>query len=143
MEGFMEQYKFSFNDKVYELREDNCDYILNDEEKPVSGIELSDILGILNQADEIQFDTEYYDQPCENCDSGKQGKSKVFKFLEYYFYIFTRGGKYVISSISKEYGDTSFNKLLSQKSVDNSYAVIIAVCIDCGNYSIEIEQCEI
>jgi hypothetical protein len=139
----MENFKFDFNEKTYELREDNCDYLLNDEEKPVSGIELSYILNLLYQSKEVQFDLDYYDQPCESCLYGKEEKSKTFKFLEYHFYIFTKGGKYIISSISKEYEDTSFNKLLRQRLVDNSYAVIIAICINCGNYSVEIEQCEI
>jgi hypothetical protein len=139
----MEHFKFVFNEKSYELSNDNCDYILNDEEKPVMEIELSDILNLLNHAQEVQFDLEYYDQPCDNCHAGKKEKAKAFKFLEYIFYIFTKGGKYVISSISKQYEGTSFNNLLKQKLVDNSYAVIIAVCIECGNYSVEIEQCEI
>jgi hypothetical protein len=139
----MVKYSFVYNDKEYELREDNCSYMLNDEEHPVSGIEKLDILELMNQAGEISFELEYYDQPCGSCLSGSKDKEKFFRFLEYHFFIFTKNGNYIISNISREYEDTSFNKLLKKGLVDNSYVVSIAVCMDCGEYSIEIEQCDI
>lgn len=139
----MTSYKFSFDDNEYELGENNCDYYINDEEKPVTGIEREDILMLLSHSGVVDFSLEYYDQPCHNCFYGKEEKSKAFKFLEYHFYIFTRNNEYVISSISGEYKDASFNKLLKRGRVDNSYIVSIMVCRNCGNYSIEIEQCEV
>jgi hypothetical protein len=139
----MRMYKFVFNEKEYELREDNCDYFANDEEHPVSGIELEDILQLLNESEEVDFDIEHYAQHCENCMSGKEERSKSFKFLEYHFYIFTKKGGYVISTISKEYVDMTFNRLLKQGKVDNSYIVSVIVCEKCGSYSVEIEQCEV
>jgi hypothetical protein len=139
----MKSYKFNLNEKEYELGENNCDYYVNDEEKPVMGIEREDILGFLSQSEGVEFGLEYYDQPCHNCLYGKEEKTKAFKFLEGHFYIFTKNNEYVISSISKEYKDTSFNKLLKKGKVDNSYIVSIMVCSNCGNYSIEIEQCEV
>ncbi|MEL7564111.1 MAG: DUF3785 family protein [Dehalobacterium sp.] len=35
------------------------------------------------------------------------------------------------------------NKLLNKGEVDNSYIASVAVCIFCGDYSIEINQCEV
>jgi hypothetical protein len=139
----MISYKFKFDEKEYELGEENCDYFLIEEEKPVTGISMEDILNLLSQGEEIDFNMEYYDQPCNNCLHGKEEKEKSFKFLEYHFYIFTKSGEYVMSSISKEFIDTSFTKLLKKGKADDSYIVSIMVCGNCGNYSIEVEQCEI
>lgn len=136
-------YKFTFNDKEYILGENNLDYILNDEEKPVTGIKRDDILTLLGKSDEVDFSLEYYDQPCSNCFYGKESRARAFKFLEYHFYILTKNNEYIISSISEDYKYTSFNKLLREGKVDKSYIVSIMVCVNCGNYSIEIEQCEI
>lgn len=138
----MEKYKFVYNDKTYELGEENLDYIMIDEEHPVTGIDLPLILSLLNNGNEINFDIEYYDQPCENCGEGKDDKSKIYKFLEYHFTIFTKNGEYVMSSLSKEFENTSYTKLLKYKKADNSHIVSIAVCMNCGNYSISIEECE-
>lgn len=139
----MESYKFVFNDKTYELNENNRDYFLNDEEIPVSGVEIPDVLELLRQGEEVNFSLEYYDQPCSKCLAGKEEKEKYFKFLEYHFYIFTKDGKYIMSNLSKEYNHTSFTRLQREDKVDDSYIVSVTVCINCGNYSIEIEQCEI
>lgn len=139
----MEKYKFVFNDREYELSEDNFDYLINDEEHPVEGIDESKILELLSQGEKIDFDMECYGEPCTNCFAGKEEKAKYFKFLEYHFYIFSKQGQYVMSSISKEYENTSFNKLLKRGKVDDSHIVSVIVCVNCGRYSIEIEQCEI
>jgi hypothetical protein len=139
----MASFKFTFEDKTYELGEDNCDYFLNDEDKPVTGIEKSDILEMLNQAEEVSFDNEYYDDPCQNCLAGKKEKEKVFRFLEYHFFIFTKNSEYVTNNIYKGGYKESFTQLLRQGKVDDSYVVSIMVCKNCDHYSIEIEQCEI
>lgn len=139
----MKEFKFVYDNKEYELREVNCSCLINDEEQPVMGIEKSNIIELLSQQEICDFDIEYYDEPCRNCLSGEKEKSKYFKFLEYHFYIYTKKGSYVISSISKEYQDTSYNKLFKKGIVDNSYIISIIVCVNCGDYSIEIEQCDV
>jgi len=139
----MANYSFVYNGREYQLGQDNCSYVLNDEERPVAGLEASDVLELLNQEEEVSFEVEYYDQPCQSCLAGKKEREKFFRFLEYHFFIFTKKGKYIISSISKDYEGTSFNKLLKEKTVDDSYVVSIAVCVECGDYSIEIEQCDV
>lgn len=139
----MENYKFIYHEKTYELAEGNGKYLINDEEKPVKGIDISDILQLMNHHDQVDFGVEYYDQPCENCLAGKAEKAQYFSFLEYHFFIYTKNGAYVISSISKEYEDTSYKKLLRKGEVDNSYIVSVVVCIHCGDYFVEISQCEV
>lgn len=136
-------YKFIYNDKEYELREDNCSYMMNDEEFPVSGIDKADVIDLLNHCESVDFDIAYYDKPCENCLAGKKEKEKHFKFLEYHFYIFTKAGKYIMSSLSKEYAAAALKKLYKRASIDNSYALSVAVCTECGYYSIELEHCEV
>lgn len=140
----MDNFKFTFNDKEYTLSKENCDYILlEDDENEISGLDISDILSLLNECKEVQFDKAYYREPCEKCLKGKEERLKHFKFLEYYFYIFTKDNKYVMSNISKEFESTNFTQLLKLGKVDNSYALMIMVCENCGSYSIEIEQCDI
>lgn len=138
----MEFYKFTKDEKSFELGEGNFDYFLNDEEKPVSGIEREEVIRLINEADEVSFSLEYYDRPCGKCLKGKAEKEKYFRFLEYHFFIFTKEGNYVTSNISKDRNE-SFTRMFSKGIVDDSYIVSIMVCENCGNYSIEIEQCEI
>jgi hypothetical protein len=139
----MKNYKFVYNNKEYELGEENCSYMINDEEHPVIGIERDNIIELLCQQEKVDFDVNYYDQPCQNCFDSKKEKSNYFKFLGYHFFIYTKKGRYVISDISKEYEGTTFNKLLKQGIADNSYIVNLIVCDECGDYAIEIEQCEV
>ena len=139
----MKSFKFTYNNKEYELTAENCSYVMYDEELPIEGLELDNILEMLGRQEIVDFDMEYYEEPCQNCFAGKEENNKFFKFLEYHFYIFTKKGRYVISSISKEYADTSFNKLLKEKLVDNSYIASVIVCAACGTYTIEIEQCDV
>ncbi|MFL0267058.1 DUF3785 family protein [Candidatus Clostridium radicumherbarum] len=139
----MKSYKFQFNDKTYELKEDNLDYIANDEAQPVEGIDRDLIFALLNETDEVNFDVEYYDNPCENCFAGKKEKAKFFRFLEYHFFIFTNKGEYIISNISNEFKNTTASQLFKSNKADNSFIVSIAVCENCGHYSIEIDQCDI
>lgn len=139
----MKNYKFQFNDKTYELKEDNLDYFANDEVQPVEGIDRDLIFALLSEADEVNFDIEYYDNPCENCYAGKKEKAKFFKFLEYHFFIFTKKGEYIVSNISNEFKNTTASQLFKLGKADNSFIVSIAVCENCGNYSIEIDQCDI
>lgn len=137
----MSRYELNYNDKQYELNEDNCSGLINDEEKPVKGITINNILDILNDSEVVDFDTEYYQEACPECLAGVKEKQKFFGFLEYHFYIFTKNGEYVISDISKEYEGLSFNKLSRQNRVDDSYIVSIIICEKCNDYIIQIENC--
>ena len=139
----MSEYKFTYDDTEYVLNKNNCSELINDEEKPVKGIEVDSILNMLNEAEEVDFDIEYYQEACPECLSGVKEKQKFFGFLEYHFYILTKNGEYVISDISKDYKGLSFNKLSRQGKVDDSYIVSIIVCEKCQDYIIQIENCVI
>ena len=137
----MSEYKFNYEDKEYILNENNCSDLINDEEKPVRGINVPKIIEMLNNAESVDFDIEYYQEACPECLAGVKEKQKFFGFLEYHFYIFTKNGDYVISDIDKEYKGLSFNKLSRQGKVDDSYIVSIIVCEKCQDYIIQIENC--
>ena len=137
----MTEYKFTYNDIEYILNEKNCSELINDEEKPVKGITVEDILSMLKESESTDFDIEYYQEACPECLAGVKEKQKFFGFLEYHFYIFTKKGEYVISDISKEYEGLSFNKLSRQGKVDDSYIVSIIICEKCQDYIIQIENC--
>ena len=94
-------------------------------------------------SDEVDFAKEYFDMPCGECKEGVSEKKKFFAFLGYNFYIYTKNGEFVISSIDKEYEGLSFNRLQKAGKVDNSYIVLVNVCKHCGSYSVEIEEFEI
>ncbi|GAA0724715.1 DUF3785 domain-containing protein [Clostridium malenominatum] len=139
----MDNYKFIFKDKEYNLSSENCDFIfLDDEENEITGIDLGKIRRLLNESNKVEFDLSYYKEPCMECKNGIAEKLKHFRFLEYSFYIFTKNNEYVISNISKEFEHTNFTQLLREGKVDNSYVLMIIVCESCGTYSIEIEQCD-
>lgn len=137
----MSKYKFVYDEKEYVLSESNCSGLINDEENPVEGIDLSNIINILNDNEDIDFDIEYYQEACPECLAGVREKEKFFPFLEYHFYIFTKNQKYVINNICKEYDGLSFNKLSRANKVDDSYIVSIIICKNCGDYIVQIENC--
>lgn len=139
----MSVYKFNYEDTEYILNANNCSELINDEEKPVKGITVDSILNMLNEADDVDFDIEYYQEACPECLAGVKEKQKFFEFLEYHFYILTKNCEYVISDISKEYKGLSFNKLSRQGKVDDSYIVSIIICEKCQDYIIQIENCVI
>ena len=124
----MSEYKLTYEDTEYILNANNCSELINDEEKPVKGITVDSILNMLNEADDVDFDIEYYQEACPESLAGVKEKQKFFGFLEYHFYILTKKGEYVISDISKEYKGLSFNKLSRQGKVDDSYIVSIIIC---------------
>ncbi|MEG0773204.1 DUF3785 family protein [Clostridium sp.] len=135
----MSSYKFCHEGKEFELREENCDYINNEE---VENLQISTVLELLNAGKEVDFAVEYYDTCCDECKFNRKDDTKFFQFLEYHFYIFTKDNNYVLSSISEEYKNVTFGYLIKEKKVDNSYIVSVLVCKNCGTWTIEVEQCD-
>ena len=137
------KYEFKFDEKDYELNEENLDSFFNDEENPINDVDEKKIIEILNSSDKVDFSKEYFNLACGNCKTGVEEKKKFFDFLGYNFYIFTKDGNYVISNIEPEYEGTTFDRLHMMGKVDNSYLVTINVCRHCGEYSVEIEEFEL
>ena len=137
-------FKFTFNQREYILNDENFDGLINDDEKPVENIDKDMIISLLNNSQEdIIFDEEFYVEACPKCLEGVKEKEKFFSFIEYHFYIYTKDGKYVISTIDKDYKGKSFNKLYRANIVDDSYIVSIIICKQCNDYIIQIENCEV
>ncbi|NME84149.1 DUF3785 family protein [Clostridium sp. SM-530-WT-3G] len=134
------EYKFNYKDKEYVLSEANCEGIFFNEEE-IEGFDLNAALKALNEGEEVIFSKEYYSGKC-SCDA-QEPAGKYYCYLEYHFYIFTKDNKYIISTISEDYRDKSFNKLFSIGKVDKSYIVNVTVCPECNNYSIEVEECDV
>ena len=74
----MSEYKFTYEDTEYILNANNCSELINDEEKPVKGINVDSILNMLNEADDVDFDIEYYQEACPEWFSRCKRKAKVF-----------------------------------------------------------------
>lgn len=135
----MENFKFNFNNREYILGEDNLEYFEFLDEAIVNGFDSSTLLSLINNGSVIDFTKEYYDAPCENC-LFKDNPKKIYSFLEYHFYIFTKDGDYILSSLSEGYEESTLEYSLKSKTINDSFLVSIAVCPNCGNYSVEIES---
>ncbi|WP_018589338.1 DUF3785 family protein [Terrisporobacter glycolicus] len=137
-------FKFNYDEKEYILNDENFDELINDDDKPVKDIDKDMIIELINNSlEEIIFDEEFYIEACPKCLKGIKEKEKFFPFLEYHFYIYTKEGKYVISTIDKDYKGKSFNKLSRLNLVDDSYIVSIIICKHCNDYIIQMENCEV
>lgn len=134
-------YKFIYDNKDYILTQENCEGIFFDEENVVKGLSIDIVLNALNEGEEVNFSNEYYAGKC-SCNTQEQ-INKSYRYLEYHFYIYTKNNEYVINTLCNEYKNTSFNKLFSLGKIDDSYIVNVTVCPNCGNYSIDIEQCAV
>ncbi|MBL4930754.1 DUF3785 family protein [Clostridium paridis] len=135
-------YKFAYEGKNYEIKEDNCEYFFIDEEKTIKNFNLQDIFKLINEAEEVNFDKGYYLESCSKCQGNKDAQEKYFEYLEYHFYVFTKNGEYVSSSISKDYEPNSFGRLLRLGKFDDSFMVSVIICKNCGDCTIEVEQCD-
>lgn len=133
-------YIFKYEDKDYDLNKENLIEIINDEENKVEGIDIDEVLRLLNEGENISFGKAYYDTPCDECNSNFKEKKSISEYLEYYFYIYSKDGNYVISDISKEYENLTFNRLKLEGKVDNSYIVTVIVCTNCSKYLVQIEE---
>ncbi|WP_300349332.1 DUF3785 family protein [Clostridium sp.] len=133
-------FKFTFDEKEYELSEDKMLYFFNEE---VKGFDIEKLYEILNNSEKVSFGKAYYDGPCEECKFGLDENKRSFPFLEFNMFIYTKNGEFIISNIEKNYEGLTYNKLLRTKKVDKSYLVNINVCKNCGNFGIEVEEFDI
>lgn len=135
-------YKFTYEDKTYELNQSHCHELIMDEEYIIDGVDVQKIIELIGESDKVQFSKQYYGDPCEVCNTKETPKQKFYEFLGYYFYMFTKDNKFVTSSISKDYEENTFGRLYRSNVVDNSFVVNVIVCKECNKYTIEIEQCD-
>ncbi|AIY83284.1 hypothetical protein U729_159 [Clostridium baratii str. Sullivan] len=136
-------YIFKYEDKEIKLSKDNLIEVINDEEMPIEDINIETIIKLLNEGEDVKFEKAYYSTPCEKCDSNFKEKRNISEYLEYYFYVYTKDNKFVISDISKEYENLTYNRLELEGKVDNSYIVTVIVCANCNEYLVQIEEIEV
>lgn len=135
-------YKFKFEEKEYTLDNENLGGFFNDEINPIEGLDESGILNLLEDGRDINFSKAFYSLACEECKEENAEKQNAYDFLEFHFYIYTKDGKIFTSTISKDYADWDYERLLSIKKIDNSYIATVIVCKNCGVFDIEIEELE-
>ncbi|ENZ02360.1 hypothetical protein HMPREF1092_01595 [Clostridium thermobutyricum] len=133
------EYKFNFEKKEYILNEESLLELINDEESPVEGFDLNEVLRLLNEGN-LEFDKAYYSSSCDSCDSNFKEKRNVSEYVEGFFYIYTKNKKYVIANIDKDYEGKTYHKLELLGEVDDSYIVSIIICKNCGKFIIQIEE---
>lgn len=132
-------YTFTYEDKTYELKQEACSAFINDGKKPLSGIGVEEVLKELVGSDLVSFHKEYYDQACEHCHKNRRDGGKSFHFLEFHFYLFSKGNSYVMSSLSPAYEYKTLPDLLEEGTVDSSYIASVILCPECGDYTIDLE----
>lgn len=135
-------YKFNFDGKEYDLNEKKLNGFFNDEVNPVSAIDESNILQILNEGQGVDFSKSFYSLACEDCMDENFEKKKAYEFLEFHFYIYTKDREGVTTTVDKDHEENSYDRLYSIGKVNNSYIVSIIVCKKCGVFDIEIEELE-
>lgn len=128
---------FNYFGKQYTLSESNCMAIFNDENSPLNGFDFEQILSSV-KPEILDFDTEYFDTPCEKCFKEGDAKQKAYPFLEFHFYAFAKDGNYIMNSLSDAYEPLSFETMERQGKVDAMYIVSVILCSSCGEYTVDI-----
>ncbi|MDF1617692.1 DUF3785 family protein [Petrocella sp. FN5] len=135
----MSSYEWVYEDKKIILESEKCSMFLNDEDNPISGVTVEEILELLKESERVESSMAYYDQGCEVCHKNKSDTSHSYRFLEFHFYLFAKEGKYVMSSLSKSYEDKTLPRLLNEGTVNGTYIASINICENCGDYTIDLE----
>lgn len=136
------KFSFDYKEQPFTLAEGACDFFLNDEDRPIEGVDAGKILALMAEAQRVVFDKAYYDQACEICGQNKHEGGRYFEFLEHHFYLFSKEGNYVTSSLSPTYEAGTLNTLLKKGEVDATHIVTVNVCEQCGAYTIDIAYFE-
>lgn len=129
--------------KCFELTQEKCSAMHNDEAKPVEGIDIDMLLAFGNAMDPEAFSKEYYREDCEGHEPAPRAKKELVPYWEGHYYLYTKKQKPVMTSVSPEYADTSFDRLLKSGTVDDSYIVTFILCPVCGLYQIHVDQLDI
>lgn len=132
-------YTFDYKGKVLTLEEEACSFFMNDEEKPLAGLGIGDILSEMAHSDLVEFHKEYYDQGCEGCHKNRKDGAKYFEFLEFHYYLYAKDGQFVMSSLSAGYNHKTLPDLFDEGILDASYIISVNVCELCGDYTIDLE----
>ena len=125
--------------KNYDLSEEHCLALLDDEEKPLKSLKLNQLLEWMAASDRLYFEKVYYDVACDQCGGNRSKTSKYYQYLEAHFYLFAKDGQVVKTSLDQDYKEQSLLKLMKEKLVDDSYLVSVNICPACGTFSVDLE----
>ncbi len=127
---------------AYELTllKEKCLGIWNDEIAPIHELTYELVASWMSYMPEDAYEIEYFEDDCEICPPKPRGKKRLVPYLEGHFYVFTKAGQPVTLSIHPEYVMGSFESLLLQGIVDQSYIMSVIVCPTCGHYQFSLEQ---
>ena len=139
MEVLYMGYLVTYEGQRFELEADKCSYFVNDEETPIEGVNPELILAEMAQSDEVYFEKVYFVESCEVCQENRKEGAKNYGYLEAHFYLFSKEGRYVMSSLSSNYEKKALPALLKSGEVDGGYLVSVNVCDHCGDYTIDME----
>lgn len=135
-------YTLKHGEKDYTLDQEHCDGIFNDDLMPIKNFSYEVVNQWLNHMPNDNFDIEYYEDDCAVCPPKPRGKKKLVPYLEGHFYVFTKSGEVVITSIDPTFVQGSFEEMSLRGTVDQSYILSIIICPICGAYEFSLEQVE-
>ncbi len=122
------------------LSEEKCQGIFNDEILPINELTFTTVMSWMKNLDSADFELEYYEDDCEVCPTKARGKKRLVPYLEGHFYVFTKLGNVVTTSIEPSFEMGSYDALILKGEVDQSYIMSVIVCPDCGSFQLSLEQ---
>lgn len=122
------------------LLKEKCLGIWNDETDPIHDLTYERVASWMSYMPVDAFEIEYFEDDCEICPPRARGKKKLVPYLEGHFYVFTKEGESVTLSVHPDYISGSFESLLLQGIVDQSYILSVIICPTCGHYQFSLEQ---
>lgn len=133
-------YTLKYGEQVYIFDEDHSEGVFNDDLMPINAIDHGIVSNWLVHMPNDGFELEYFEDDCEVCPPKPRGKKKLVPYLEGHFYVFTKKGEPVITSIDPSFVQGSYDELLALGKVDQSYILSVIVCPVCGSYQFSLEQ---
>lgn len=134
------EFLLNYEDKSWQLTKDQCQGLFNDELLPIESFDFDTVMGWMQHMDSESFELEYFEDDCEVCPPKARGKKKLVPYLEGHFYVFTKAGKPVVTSIDPGYEMGSFERMQLMGEVDQSYILSVIVCPSCGTFQLSLEQ---
>lgn len=118
----------------------HCQALFNDEIEPIAPFTYDMVMSWMAHLPSDAFEIEYYEDDCEICPPKPRGKKKLVPYLEAHFYVFTKGGSVVATSIEPSFVQGSFETMQLKGDVDQSYILSVILCPACGSYQLSLEQ---
>lgn len=122
------------------LDEAHCQGLFNDEIEPLEPFTYEMVMNWMSHLSADAFEIEYFEDDCEICPPKPRGKKKLVPYMEAHFYVFSKNGAPVITSIEPDFVQGSFETMQLKGEVDQSYILSVILCPACGSYQLSLEQ---